>query len=353
MSIIIDAMTQIENQGLNKIRCYLTGAPYATIESDEIRIALEADVENDPAVTVDRLVDHWQLKALTFNSQMLPSLRGVGAKSLIPMMNSGQSGQVKTLTYLLTRLLFPHLGSEPMPSEEARDRMLFSTHLFDTAMKWDYFATADYVQKLVVIDSYCSMPYWHTLWAFESQFSKLGIEKAPVKVRETFADPLRIADDVTLIDSLIKYLYNLMLFVSERDGAAGKPGNRLAQQIMLVAAQHLPKIVIPHFQKQLSEADRLRLEERRRLESRKETRVAWSATNGRGNGPIGSKTYDAQRLEKSLLDQFKAAKAKKASTPKKAAATPAKPATKMQEAFTSLNIDSNVLAAFAKLAPKK
>jgi hypothetical protein len=72
-----------------------------------------------------------------------------------------------------------------------------------------------------------------------------------------------------------------MIYVTEKDGAIGKAGNRVAQQIMLIAAAKLPKVVIPHFQKTLSEADRIRLEDRRKMDSKPELRMAWSATHGR------------------------------------------------------------------------
>jgi hypothetical protein len=320
MSTIANALLQIQNLGLDKIRCYLTGAPYAQIDSSEIAIALQAEIEHDENVTVDRLVDNWQLKALSFNSQTLPSLRGVKDKALMPLMRTGQTGQVKTLTYMLTRLLFPHLGSEPLPSDVQADRMLFAVHLYDTAMTWEVTQVTEYVQQLVIVDAYCAMPYWHTIWAFESAFSKFGLAKAPKRIQETFADPLRVTEDMSRIRELIVFMYKLMLHVTERDGVAGKSGNRLAQQIMLIQAAHLPKMTIPHFQKQLSEADRFRLEERRKIESRNELRVAWSATNGKGHLPNDFTKQAAARIAKSMEKKSSEAKPKdskpKASTAK-------------------------------------
>lgn len=280
-SKVQSALIEIQNLGLDKIRCYLTGAPYATLATEEIVHSLESELDNDPSATIDNLVDSWQLKALTFNTQLLPMLRGVKEKSLVRFMRDGHNGQVKALGYLVTRLLYPHLGAEPLHTEVARERMLFATHLYDTATKWEPLRVAGLVQQLVVVDSYCSMPYWHTLWAFESSLSKLGIQKAPKRIQETFADPLRVTEDVTRLDEVIKYLYELMLFVTERDGVAGKSGNRMAQQIMLIVARHIPKQVIPHFQKQLSPADIQRMEDRRRLDSRNELRVAHSAIHGK------------------------------------------------------------------------
>lgn len=281
MSTLTEALVAIQNRGLDKIRCSLTGAPYATIDSNEIMFSLQASIEeSEQSIDTERLVDEWELKALTFNAQVLPALRGVKSKSMLTMIRAGHAGQVKALTYLLTRLLFPHVGSEPMTSEKAKERMLFAIHMYDTFIKRDEDYVANQVQSLVVVDAYVAMPYWHTLWVFESAFSKLGLAKAPKRIQETFADPLRITDDEKLIPELVKYMYDLMIYVTERDGAAGKSGNRVAQQIMLIAAAKLPKIVIPHFQKTLSEADRQRLEDRRKMDSKTELRMAWSATHG-------------------------------------------------------------------------
>jgi len=331
MSTLTEALVAIQNRGLDKIRCALTGAPYATIEESEIMFSLQASIEDsDVAISAERLVDEWELKSLTFNAHVLPALRGVKAKSMLTMIRAGHGGQVKALTYLLTRLLFPHVGSEPMTSEKAKERMLFAIHMYDTFIKRDEDFVANQVQSLVVVDAYVAMPYWHTLWVFESAFSKLGLAKAPKRIQEVFADPLRIADDESLIPQLVKYMYDLMIYVTERDGAAGRSGNRVAQQIMLVAAAKLPKVVIPHFQKTLSEADRIRLEDRRKMDSKPELRMAWSATHGRSrlaNGKAvtaqGVVLGDALSINKMASD-MKAALAQK--TQKAKAEKKAKPA---------------------------
>jgi hypothetical protein len=202
--------------------------------------------------------------------------------------------------------------------------------------------TAAYVQQLVVVDAYCSMPYWHTLWAFESQFSKFGLAKSPKRVQDTFADPLRIVDDMTHIDDVIKYLYELMLHVSERDGVNGRSGNKLAQEIMFVSAAMMPKIVIPHFQKTLSEADKLRLEEKRRIDSRTELRVAHSAIHGKKT-PINYHDNVAWQLAQELKQNMKKANESK----------PAKPKTETKPKESKTKIDPRFAAAFNSLVIPK
>jgi len=309
----------------------LTGAPYATIDSSEIAIALQAEIENAPSVSEDRLIDAWELKALTFNSQILPSLRGVKERSLVTILNSGAAGQVKLVTYLLTRLFYPHIGTGHMLTEVQRERMLFAIHMHDAAVEWAPAKTAEYVQKLAVIDSYLAMPYWHTLWAFESAFSKVGLERAPKKVQSTFADPLTI--------TVITYLYELMVYVTERDGVVGKSGSKFAQAIMAMTAEHLPKVVIPHFQKTLSEADRIRLENRKRMDSRTELRIAHSAIHGKKT-PLNYHDSGAWQMAQELRKNLKA-KAKTESKPK--------PATEPKKRESKTKIDPRFAAAFNAL----
>lgn len=331
MSITNLALEQIKASGLNQFRCNLTGAPYATLDDYEIMIALRAMWELDSTVTVERLVDQWQLRAITFNSQSLPSLRGASQKGLLSNIATGPTGQVKVLTYLMTRLFYPHLGAEPMPSETQRDRMLFAVDLFDSALNWEPMKVSELVQNLTVVDAYLAMPHWHSIWLFESTFSKVGLKAAPAAIKECFADPSVMIGEPKRVESAIKFMFELMLHCAERDGANGKSGNRLAQEIMFIQAQAMPKVVIPHFQKQLSEADLQRLEKKRMLDNNKPLRIAHSAIHGKNYkaGFTGTAEIAARMAEM------------KKNTAAKKAATESKP--------KKSNVDPKLAAAFAKL----
>ena len=149
---VTQALEVVKTRKLDQIRCCLTGAPYATVESDEILRALESEYLAHPKSNVDRLVDSWELRALTLNSQMLPSLRGVKQKALIPHMVRGHIGQVRILTYMMTRLMYPNVGGH-FDSEEQRNRMLFAIEFHDAGLAWDESKVAATVQYLVAIDS--------------------------------------------------------------------------------------------------------------------------------------------------------------------------------------------------------
>jgi hypothetical protein len=130
-----------------------------------------------------------------------------------------------------------------------------------------------------------------------------------------------------------------MLYVTERDGVAGRSGNKLAQQIMLIQAAVLPKIVIPHFQKQLSEADRLRLENKRKIDSRTELRVAHSAIHGK-NTPIDYHNNAAWQMANALKKDLKKA-------------SESKPKAEPKQKPSNTKIDPRFAAAFNKLVLKQ
>lgn len=278
------AFRLIREANLTHIRCSLTGAPYAEIDSDEIVLALEGDIAADPEVTTNRLVDLWELRLLTLSSQPAPFLRGVNSKSLLPLLSRGHTGNVRVLAYLTTRLFFPHIGSEPLPSELARERMLYAAEAYDSFSKLPVPEIAGLVQQLVAVDSYCAMPYWHKLWIFESRFSKLGIETADATVRKAFVEPSRVAADIKVLHSVVTFLFNLMLYASENDSVAGRSGNRMAQQLLMLEAEG-PFATIPRHQKVMAQADIDRMARARAVNSRQELRIAWSATRGSGYLP--------------------------------------------------------------------
>lgn len=336
---IFTALEMIKSQRLNTFRCYLTGAPYATIEDEEIAIALESEVLDNASISEERLVDMWEMRVISISQQRLPSLRGISEFALVPHLRSGKSGQVRISTYMLTRLFFPKLGADMLSSNEAMSRARFSRTMHDWLLEADSAFIANLAQQLAAIDSYCAMPLWHTLWAFDSAYSKLGINKAPIHTRMAFVDPETVfdsADYKTVID-VVDYLFNLMLFITERDGVAGKSGSKLAQRILLIQGEELHVAGIPlHQKREVSEADRLRIEQKKAINSRNELRIAHSAIHGKSRLPGGKPVDPIAAMAAEL-----SANLKKKSTPK---SKPKKEATK-QETLIS-NFFSNAAAAF-------
>jgi len=285
---VIEALEVVKTRKLDQIRCCVTGAPYATIESDEILMALESEYLANRKASVDRLVDSWELRALTFNSQMLPSLRGVKETALIPHIARGHAGQVRVLTYMMTRLMYPNVGGH-FDSEAQRGRMLFASDFHDAALTWDESKVIATVQYLVAIDSFCNLTYWRKMWAFESRMSSVSIYKAPGKVQNAFNDPSVLTDDIDGVQKVITYLFKVMLFAAAKDSNAGLGGNKQAQAVFTATMPEVETPGVPLYQKKdISQADIDRFAKIRAINSSTELKVAWSATHGKGT-PAGQR----------------------------------------------------------------
>lgn len=275
------ALARITELGLDKIRCSMTGAPYATIDSEEILITLEGDIESNEDISLDRLIDSWELRSLAMNSAPMPGLRNAHSGALVPLMMRGQDGQVRVMVYLLSRLVYPTLGGK-FDSEKLIDRMTFAVQLHDSAQKWEYFQVAEYVQHLVAIDSFCSMPYWYKLWAFDSPLSEAGRRRASNNIKRIFNDPMVLIEEPTRIADLTGFMFKLMIQVASTDGVAGYSGNRVSQSILYLTAPDAETIQMSPFQKELSQADVDRHAKQRAINANPETKIAWSAIHGAG-----------------------------------------------------------------------
>lgn len=315
------ALNNIIDSGLNVIRCSLTGAPYATIADQEILLAMEGDIESQPEVTVDRLVDNWQLRLLAMSSTPSPMLRNVRDGALVPLMKRGHMGNVRVLTYLLTRLYYPHLGTNPMPSIVAQERMGFAADAFDHYSSADESEIANLAQQLIAIDSYCAMPYWHKLWIFESKLSAYGIDRVGGVVRKSFRDPSLVLSDSAALPAVIKFFFDLMLYASSNDSAAGRAGNRLSQQLLSIDGRG-PIDGIPQHQKTLSQADIDRMAKARAVNAKQELRIAWSATHGKGH--LSTETLAERLAKKAVTKVGDSPKPKKAKSNKPVSAFDAK-----------------------------
>ena len=330
------ALADIKTNGLNSYRCYLTGAPYAYIIDSEIEFALESELREDSKMSVARLVDNWELKAVALSTQMLPSLRGASSYALIPHLRDGINGNARIATYMLTRLFFPHIGTKGLESESRRLRAAFSRACHDWLVGKELTAVAEMTQRLTAIDAYCAMPLWHTLWAFESIHSEFGVENAPKQVRKAFSEPESIVDDLKTINAVIEFMFRLMLKITERDGAAGKGGSRLAQRILVLEAEVQKVQPIPlHQKREISEADKHRMEQQRKIASSSTLRVAHSAIHGPKHRPGGG-----------LMDSAALMAAMARKTAKSQANHEAKPETKKKS-----TVNPQLMAAFAAVSP--
>ncbi len=288
--LIDNSIVIIKQRKLNQFRCYLTGAPYATIDDSEIHFALEAMLMNDPKMTLANVLDSWELRALTFSSQILPSLRGLSQHALRPHLMDGQHGHAKLITYMLTRLLYPALDQDRLSPEIRRSRAHFSRSMFETVSGQKSDGLAKLVQELAAIDAYCAMPQWHTLWGFKSAHSKFGLDKAPDLIKQIFDEPETLVEKFESIERLILWMFQLMLNITARDGVAGKSGSKMAQEILVLEVAQRSVTHMPEHQKNNLDGTRQRIQDERAVNTRVELRLAHSATHGKGHSPHNKTT---------------------------------------------------------------
>lgn len=338
------ALAEIKQRNMNRFRCVLTGAPFATIDDSEIEHALDADELDNPQITHARLIDQWEWRLLTYSTHRAPVFRNVKPTALIPMLQAGPTGHARIATYMLLRLLFPQHESIRITAESEKARAAFAREAYDNLVERDAETLLQMSQKLVAIDAYCAMPLWHELWAFKSIHSTYPTHYAHAEVKNAFQEPETVLENAKGIDRLITFMFELMLYVTERDGVAGKGGSRLAKAILLHQEQRAPKLTIPHFQKTISEADVLRIKQREALNKDNRLRVAYSAIHGKGHLPqTRDSALDVAATARSLLAEMKAKKENKKDKPRVAKeAKPVDPKKKaLSDAFASsiANID--------------
>lgn len=253
-SIAHDALYEIAQSGLNKMRCSLTGAPYATIADSEILLALQTELTQRPDATVDHLVDAWSLRALTFCSSVAPSLRNVKSAALRDIMESGPDGQVRVLTYMLSRLFFTpddRLNNGLRWSSAALiNRMMFAANVYDSLVNWQtpdmVQAMTRLVQKLGVCDAHCSLTIWQTLPAWRTKRG-LDVTQAErnARVQGWFSQPDALPLTVEALNEVADYCLELLFDAIVNDNPFPDSGNRLATSIYQVRVESAPAPVMP------------------------------------------------------------------------------------------------------------
>lgn len=328
---IKSAMQLIKDEGLDRIRCSLTGAPYATLDEDEIRLALNAEaLQRKDNATADSLVDAWHLKALALNSNPCPALRNAGRFSLSTILQSGRKGRTRVIIYCLSRLFFPpqhQVKGIYTTSSRAIERMLFASRLFDSMAQTesdDLLSTTEadarldaWVQKLSACDSYCALTRWQemTLWTAKRANEGIHAKKNQDVARWIVAPDLFDATPEQM-ERLIEFLFTLMIDSAQKETALPADGNKLTNEVFIAQSEALPvtrKIVQREksFSEQLAEYQAQQQWERTLNESA-QLKVAWSATHGKGvamGAPAPQSKRKAKGNKRGESKQFKSGKA--------------------------------------------
>lgn len=349
------ALIKIKQDRLNFFRCSLTGAPFAQIMDDEIAMALESIMATNPKVEFDTLIDLWELKQFAYSTRPMPSLTNVNENALVPLLERGADGSARIAAYMLTRLMYPELADTFVSSQAKLERAAFARGMYDWLLTLESDNLVFTSQRMVAIDAYCAMPYWHKLWHFESIHSKFGLQNAHADIKAAFESPDNLIDNLALLERIIHFMFTLMLQVSDRDGIAGRSGSKIAQAVLVYEAAHVKVDTIPHFQKDVHAEQRARIKWQKALNGAEPVRIAHSAIHGKTYLPGGINAVTGISISEAAKAsaQLKAALAEKSKTESKpAAAKAAKPQSDLQKrmaaAIANIDISALVLPGLKK-----
>lgn len=297
---VAEALELIQSLRLDYIRCALTGAPYAQLDAEEVKVTLDSMRSITPDASAERLVDMWQLKALIHNSQPSPALRGSDKLSLATLM-LGKDGKARTVTYCLTRLFFPptnRAGQKHVSSQRMQERMEFASQLFDALSEEGEAEWLDSViHHLSAADAYCSLTAWQALDAFKSPKARYGIHSNAFNaLGEWFVNPMEFEPTQENLKRLANMLLTQLCEVAGEGRSLPVIGDRLSREVLRANFEASPmlepspadktppkRLHAPESAADLANAP----EWYRELNKAASLRIAWSATHGQGVKPQG------------------------------------------------------------------
>lgn len=171
------ALAQIKEQNLNRMRCILTGAPYATVDDSEVRLALMGYVGERLEVPVDELLDKWDLNLLAMCSKVGPAFMNRKTVTLKEMIREGSvAGYARLLTFYLTRFFysFDHFG-QGMSSQRSIERLHFAIDWHDFFMGLDVQELRVAAFRLASDDGWLNLGLWKQLGLFHVRARTNGI----------------------------------------------------------------------------------------------------------------------------------------------------------------------------------
>jgi len=324
------ALAQIIDSKSDRIRCVLSGAPYATIDSDEIRNALQSYRRGNMTATTENLLDSWDLQLLTFCSGVAPSLRNRNHYSLAMIADSGPNGAARVLTYYMARLMYPvpH-NATLLSSTKATERMHFARELFDSLAQVGSDGLAESVQGLAACDAWLALGRWNRLGLFQTQATKNGLyAKHNGKIRGWFIDPESMPRTIESVKAIIRAM-QIMLVVATQDGHP-IPGEGSRESLNLLtdlpSALPVPQQPVKRKENDSYAAQMAEIAFIKEMNNRPEVRIAWSATHGKGH--VAGAPWHNSRKAQSDSTKAKATKddsAKEAAKAKREAAKLATP----------------------------
>lgn len=174
---VVAAMAEIKASNLNRMRCILTGAPYATIDDSELELTLTAYAGSDFAMTCDQLMDKWDLNLLAMCSKVGPALMNRKEITLSEIARTDSvGGYARLLTFYLTRFFysFDHfkLG---MTTTRSIERLHFAIDWHDFLVTLDLETLRRAAFRLASDDGWLQLGFWKDLGLFHIRARTNGI----------------------------------------------------------------------------------------------------------------------------------------------------------------------------------
>jgi len=146
-----DAMRIILAEKMDEILCFATGSTIGCVDTAEIRICLQMELNRSPLASVDDLVESWSIRQYAMSSNVAPSLRHhKDHHTLLRLLKADNvNGPARILAYMASRLFFEALIPQRMiPSTEVRRARLawlidFRNRIDDLPTKWYESLTAE------------------------------------------------------------------------------------------------------------------------------------------------------------------------------------------------------------------
>ena len=353
---VVSALAMIESEGLNKMRCVLTGAPYATIDTAEIKMTLESLAGNNFNLTADFLLDKWNLNLFTMCSKPGPLFvnRQELALSELAHANSAAS-HARIITHYLSKFFYSTgLQKRSFNSDRLIDRMHFTIEWHDYLSQVEIETLRKLSFRLAACDGWLSFSDWKELNLFRTFNNKAAINSPEYAyLRSALAFPIDMDVATVSLEKLIASLESIVATTEATGGVAHiasankesiKVAHILNDLFGLAAIETPTEVDVTNL-----ETSQLFAEIANHFDYKPEFKRAWSATHGRGYAmnEAGPKTrtakeaIDARKKAQADLKAKRAAELAeaRANKPKKINTPRTEKARRLMEIAMSINFD--------------
>lgn len=285
-------LTTIKEENSNRMRCILTGAPYATLDDNEICKFILTQINSNTAMSDDNVIDAWSLTALSMASRVGPALQNQKEFTLHSLLDGTAYGYARLITFYMTRFFFDVAESDKkLISTRSVSRMHFASHWFDYLIGLEINSLEKITLRIAADDNWLPLHYWKSTPLFDKNATVNGLyakkhESLLGWVRDPEAMPVAIKAVHKWLDSMID-----ILVASEIQGGVAHIASASKQSMLVVneVANALSmdkrpvttRFPVDTYNQQVTEY----LEYVDTVTNRPIAKISWSRTHGKGYLP--------------------------------------------------------------------